>query len=421
MTDPRPTPNPFVPGFGVPPSEMVGRSDLLRDLQAGLEGGPRDERYTSILLGTRGSGKTATLNAVEEHAQKAGWLVMSVDASTGGLPERIIQAVAWARDHYEGAEIADPDAGRRGGSYSVRLPPGIGWGASRPAPARPDWDMRHHLAGLASHAASLGSGVLLTVDEVHAGDREEIRRLAGDLQHITKRDQMPLAFLAAGLSVLDYTLLSDMRMTFFQRCARFTMPPLTLAEAVGGLRRTVRLGGGRIDDDALMVAAEATGPLPYKLQLVGHHAWNVSAAPDEPINLSNCKLAATLAAADFKQKIAVPAWDDLRRSDQQYLKIVVSLGDAATRHDIASNASAGPSALSRTERRLRALGYVASSDDGTVSLTGVLTPDVVQEAIDAEAGYTIDTTRLARCNAEMPRAKATCVLPQGHTGRHRSK
>ena len=177
----------------------------------------------------------------------------------------------------------------------------------------------------------------------------------------------------------------------------------------------------RIDDDALMVAAEATGPLPYKLQLVGHHAWNVSAAPDEPINLSNCKLAATLAAADFKQKIAVPAWDDLRRSDQQYLKIVVSLGDAATRHDIASNASAGPSSLSRTERRLRALGYVASSDDGTVSLTGVLTPDVVQEAIDAEAGYTIGATRLVRCNAEMPRAKATCVLPQGHTGRHRSK
>lgn len=270
---------------------MVGRSDLLRDLQTGLESGPRDERYTSILLGSRGSGKTATLNAVEEHAQKAGWLVMSVDASTGGLPERIIQAVAWARDYYEGAETADPDAEHRGGGYSVRLPPGLGLGVSRPAPARPDWDMRHHLAGLASHAADLGSGVLLTVDEVHAGDREEIRRLAGDLQHVTKRDQMPLAFLAAGLSVLDYTLLSDMRMTFFQRCARFTMPPLTLAEAAGGLSRTVRLGGGRIEDDALMVAAEATGPLPYKLQLVGHHAWSVSAAPDEPINLSNCKLA----------------------------------------------------------------------------------------------------------------------------------
>ena len=413
--------NPFVPGFGVPPSEMVGRSDLMRDLREGLESGPRDERYTSILLGTRGSGKTATLNAVEAHAQRAGWLVMSVDASTDGLPDRVIQAVAWARDHHEGAESADPDAGHRGGGYSVRLPAGLGWGASRPALARPDWDMRHHLAGLASHAAALGSGVLLTVDEVHAGDREEIRRLAGDLQHITKRGQMPLAFLAAGLSVLEHTLLSDNRMTFFQRCARFTMPPLTLAEAVGGLRRTVRLGGGRIDDDALLVAAEATGPLPYKLQLVGHHAWTVSAAPDEPINLGDAKLAATLAAADFKQKIAIPAWDDLRRSDQQYLKVVVSLGDAATRRDIASLASADPSALSRSERRLRALGYVELSDDGTVSMTGILTPDVVQEAIDAEAGYTINSTKRSRCNEEMPRAKATCILPDGHTGRHRSK
>ena len=413
--------NPFVPGFGVPPSEMVGRSDLMRDLREGLESGPRDERYTSILLGTRGSGKTATLNAVEAHAQRAGWLVMSVDASTDGLPDRVIQAVAWARDHHEGAESADPDAGHRGGGYSVRLPAGLGWGASRPAPARPDWDMRLHLAGLASHAADLGSGVLLTVDEVHAGDREEIRRLAGDLQHITKRGQMPLAFLAAGLSVLEYTLLSDNRMTFFQRCARFTMPPLTLAEAVGGLRRTVRLGGGRIDDDALLAAAEATGPLPYKLQLVGHHAWTVSAAPDEPINLGDAKMAAALAAEDFKQKIAIPAWDDLRRSDQQYLKVVVSLGDSATRRDIASLASADPSALSRSERRLRALGYVELSDDDTVSMTGILTPDVVQEAIDAEAGYTISSTKRSRCNEEMPRAKATCILPDDHTGRHRSK
>ncbi len=421
MADLNATRNPFVPGFGVPPSEMVGRSDLMRDLREGLESGPRDERYTSVLLGTRGSGKTATLNAVEENAQKAGWLVMSVDASTGGLPDRIIQAVAWARDHHEGAEIADPDAGHRGGGYSVRLPMGFGWGASQPAPARPDWDMRHHLAGLASHAAASGSGVLLTVDEIHAGNREEIRRLASDLQHITKRDQMPLAFLAAGLSVLEYTLLSDMRMTFFQRCARFAMPPLTLAEAVGGLRRTVRLGGGQIDDDALLAAAEATGPLPYKLQLVGHHAWTVSAAPDEPINLSDCRLAATLAAEDFKQKIAIPAWDDLCRSDQEYLKIVVSLGDAATRHGIASLASAEASALSRSERRLRALGYVGLSDDGTVSMTGILTPDVVQEAIDTEAGYTIGATGHPRCNAEMPRAKATCVLRAGHTGRHRSK
>lgn len=161
--------------------------------------------------------------------------------------------------------------------------------------------MRHHLAGLASHAAALGSGVLLTVDEVHAGEREEIRRLAGDLQHIT------------------------------------------------------------------------------------------------------------------------PAWDDLHRSDQQYLKIVVSLGDAAARRDIASLASADPSALSRSERRLRALGYVALSDDDTVSMTGILTPDVVQEAIDAEAGYTISETKRSKCNEEMPRAKATCILPDGHTGRHRSK
>ncbi|WP_419837383.1 hypothetical protein [Candidatus Poriferisodalis sp.] len=58
-----PPPNLFTPDFGQEPHVVVGRDALNGALRAGLGGGPRDNRFTSLLLGPRGSGKTVMLNA----------------------------------------------------------------------------------------------------------------------------------------------------------------------------------------------------------------------------------------------------------------------------------------------------------------------------------------------------------------------
>ena len=52
--------NLFTPDFGQPPHSYVGRDGMLREIRAGLGAGPRDPRFTSLLLGPRGSGKTVT-------------------------------------------------------------------------------------------------------------------------------------------------------------------------------------------------------------------------------------------------------------------------------------------------------------------------------------------------------------------------
>ena len=59
-TSPR---NLFTPDFGQPPHSYVGRDDMLAEIRAGLGDGPRDPRFTSLLLGPRCSSKTVTLRA----------------------------------------------------------------------------------------------------------------------------------------------------------------------------------------------------------------------------------------------------------------------------------------------------------------------------------------------------------------------
>jgi len=79
--------NPFTPDFGQQPSRLVGRDDLVATLKQGLGAGPRDPRFTSLLLGPRGSGKTVILNHLKNEARASSWIVLSLDATTdGGRP-----------------------------------------------------------------------------------------------------------------------------------------------------------------------------------------------------------------------------------------------------------------------------------------------------------------------------------------------
>lgn len=99
--------NPFSPTFGVPPVELVGRDDLLTDIGSGLLTGPRDRSYYSVIMGQRGSGKTVALTEMENRAKQDGWIVLSVDAATEGLLERLNQAIYQATRTYVGLDSLD--------------------------------------------------------------------------------------------------------------------------------------------------------------------------------------------------------------------------------------------------------------------------------------------------------------------------
>jgi len=272
--------NPFTPDFGRRPAQLVGFEPMLDAMRRSLTDGPADPGFTRVVLGPRGSGQTTALADVCEAAASVGSLVLSTDAATGGLLERIPSCVAQAR---EASELPRPEAhGRRLTGVTVG-PLGLRWD-DLPEP-RPHWSLQRHLEELATWAARHGSRVLLAVDEMHAGDRTELRRLSSDLQSITKVKELPLAFIGAGLSEMAYTVLQDRKMTFFHRCFRDRMSRLGFDEVWRGLRLTVADAGGTVQADALTSMAEACwSGLPYHPQSIGHHAWALAGSPSRPID-----------------------------------------------------------------------------------------------------------------------------------------
>ncbi len=418
-------PNLFTPDFGQRPHMLVGRDELVASLREGLSAGPRDHRFTSLLLGPRGSGKTVILNLLGDAARESGWIVIPLDASTPGLYERVAEEIAWTQQAYEGVPDTSGDRIERT-SLKLGVAP-IEWQREAVREIRPRWGLRHQLAALADHAGCHDAAVLLVLDEMHSGERRELRRLAADVQHIVKNEQLPLAFLGAGLSEMKHTLLEDKRMTFFARCNREDVPPLDAVHAARFLSRTVGDAGGRFYGDALPALAEAAGSLPYKMQLVGHYAWLVADAPSHPIDDQAAEVATLEADRVMHERVALPAWHSLSDTEQSYLRRLVTLGGAATPKQIAAGVDAAPRTLGRVLAHLINAACVRLKSHGTVVIADVIGVSSLKQIIEEENLHSVDPggayappTR-RRCNAWMPRSQARCLLTPGHAGGHRSR
>lgn len=417
-----PSTSPFCPHFGRAPHSLVGRDELLADLGGGLATGPGDARYTSVLMGVRGSGKTVLLSEVEDRAAADGWVVLSLDAGTPGLLDRIVQTIRNADRTYEVLGIAD--LGRRRSvekSVGIRLGPLAGQVSAREHMDRmAHMGLREHLAYLAQAALKSGTSVLLTVDEMHGIDRTESRRLSNELQHITKRGEMPLAFVGAGLLELKTTLLKDRKMTFFHRCEHFEMPPLGVADALVGLAGPVRQAGGEITEEALEMASKAVGSSPFRLQVIGDMAWKIAGAPENPIDAHAAAAATRAADEEVKKKVALPAWHDLSRTDQAVLAAVAGKGGAASPTEVAREAGFSSQHAQEALGRLRDTGYLDRPRAGTYRLTDLVPLAVVLDEGSIQDAEERDSAPTA-CRAWMPRANAYCALNAGHSGGHRSR
>ena len=76
-----PIKNPFSPGAGAPPPELVGRDDVLDQARILLGRIKQRRAEKSILLtGLRGVGKTVLLNEMERTAQADGYRTLLVEA-----------------------------------------------------------------------------------------------------------------------------------------------------------------------------------------------------------------------------------------------------------------------------------------------------------------------------------------------------
>lgn len=310
--------NPFTPGFGSSPLVLAGRDDILDEFRVALEEPGRESRSVLLIAG-RGSGKTVLLNRLQAAAGEYGWLWVQEDGRRG-LVERVTS-------HLEQLSARlDPPPKRRMNRVDVSAVGGVSWesvaGAEPPRSLRVAWERTlDRLDATVSNSAPQ-QGVLVTVDEIHHADIDEMNELGQAFQHLVRADR-PVAFAGAGLPgpAMDRLLTIDTAPTFLLRSWRpqEDLAHLPDVEVVAGLQGTAALGGRRFDDDALRLALDAIGGFPYMLQLLGQESWR-AAGDATLIGAAHVRQALPIAQRRLGQNVAAVELRGLSGQDLQFLR-----------------------------------------------------------------------------------------------------
>ncbi len=372
--------NPFSPTFGTTPPLLAGRGKAMARFSEALDTGPTHPDYTLLITGDRGTGKTALLNALEARAADRGWMTATAAASSEPVSVRIGSEARRCMERLRG--------GRRGARLGSVSALGVGISLEpRHPPAGPEPGLLSTLEELGELLDRRRTGLLLTVDELHDVDRDDVRNVASAVQIVTRRRLWPVAFAAAALPLIEHTHLGDPNMTFLQRCARAPLGSLEPEETLRALRQPVIDSGSAIDDDAVAEAAAATLGYPYMIQLVGFHAWQMRRNPDVPISLADVRAGAVEAEHAMVAQVAGPIWNRLSPMDRRFLVAMLgddpdsSLADIAGRIDrslqyartyrsrLIAAGAISPASKARVQFRHQALrkrAHAAARDDPTL-------------------------------------------------------
>jgi len=212
--------NPFAINFGKIPAQYISRDNLINDIIQELQS--EDMQNSCFMLtGTRGSGKTVTLTAIERQlSAEDDWIVVRLN------PERDMLVSLVGKLYDSGKFIAKFVDG------SINLSKfGIGISLETNPPVS---DIESALEIILKEIRRRNKRLLVTIDEV--SNTKTMREFASAFQ-ILIREDLPICAIMAGLYENIRDLEDERNLTFLYRAPKFEMEPLNVTLIAGRYRK----------------------------------------------------------------------------------------------------------------------------------------------------------------------------------------
>lgn len=389
-----PIKNPFSPGAGSPPPELVGRDPILEQARIllGRIKAKRPEK-SMLLTGLRGVGKTVLLNEIERMAKAVKYRTLAIEAHEnkplGPLIAPGLRTLLYDLDRMAGAG----DKVKRGlavlrsfvGALKVTVGEiSIGLDINPEKGAADSGDLEIDLPDLfvavAEAAEERKSAVAILIDEVQYFSQKELGALIMAMHKVQQR-QLPLVLLGAGLPILPG--LAGESKSYAERLFSFPdVGALSEKDTAKALREPAQAAGVTFEPKALKEVFRLTKGYPYFLQEWGYQAWNLATA--SPITLKVVKGATATAIPRLDQNFFRVRFDRLTPSEKSFLRAMAELGPGAQRTgDIASALGVKVTGLGPVRAKLIRKGMVYSPAHGDMAFTVPLFDEFMIRAIPA--------------------------------------
>lgn len=333
--------NPFSPGAGSQPPELVGRDEEIENFDIAVQRLGLGRSARSIMLtGLRGVGKTVLLGEFGRIAEGHGWVHLAEEV---GNDNRFVDSMATMTRQAmlrlsAGQRLADKAQRAFGVLKSFQLRWNLPGGGDITLEADPisgladSGSLEYDLAGLFTEVGRMAQdrkrGVLFTIDEIHYLSRERLAALIAGL-HRVSQEQLP--FIVAGAGLPSVAASASEAKSYAERLFVYSIiDRLQPSEAGDALANPAAAEGIKWEKSALRRIAEETKGYPYYIQEYGKHSWDVAEAPD------------IITGADVEEAIpiAMHALDTgffrvrmtrATGAEHRYLKAMASLGSGPYR------------------------------------------------------------------------------------------
>ncbi len=387
-----PIKNPFAPGAGSPPPELVGGDPVL-ELALFLLGRNKQTRPEKSLLltGLRGVGKTVLLNEIERLARKEGYKTILVEAHEDkrlapllvthlrsvlfeldrmtGAGDKVRRGLATLRSFMGAMSVTMGDI-----TFSLDIEPEMGSADSGDL----EIDLPNLFVAVAEAAEERQAAVAVMLDELQYFTHKELGALIMAMYRIQQR-QLPLVLIGAGLPVLPG--LAGESKSYAERLFNFPeIAALSEEDAGRALRDPARASGVMFEDSALVEIFRMTRGYPYFLQEWGYQAWNT--APSSPITSRIIEMATANVVRRLDQNFFRVRFDRLTPKEKSYLRAMAELGSGPHRTgDIAQRLKVNISSLGPVRAKLIKKGMIYSPVHGELAFTVPLFNEFMMRAI----------------------------------------
>ena len=376
-----PVRNPYTPNAGAEPEVVVGRDDqlqsfdvLLRRLQNG-----RTEQ-SMLITGLRGVGKTVLLGQFRAKALSAGWVVVELEVSKHDeagfrreLAARMRTALfelspraRWGDRLRLAASVLQ--------SFTVSMDPSgsVAVGVDIPAAegfadhADLAMDLTDLMVAMGEAAGSVGSGVVVLLDEAQFLSAPQLEALIQALHRVIQR-KLPITMVGAGLPQMA-ELAGDAK-SYAERLFKFpvigNLNPDDADEALAG---PAEVEGASFTPDALDRAREITGGYPYFIQELGYAVWRLAEGPvitRDDVDAALDSYEAKLDSSFFRVRL-----DRTTEMQRAYLRAMASLGSEPQKAaDVAQVLGRTSPQVAPTRAELIAMGLLYTPEHGFAGFT----------------------------------------------------
>lgn len=440
--------------FGHVPDVWAGRATTLATITASL----RDERNEPLrqilLVGPKGTGKTATLRAWHASALQAGWRSVFVTPDPGELAAAVAAAC-----HEQ----------MRRGNRLWRWIKRVEVKAGPVALGAPDEqgqlvEAKQLAVPMQRLARRSRKGVLFLVDEAHSLHGEELRSFGRAYQAAEGNVQdKNFAVVVAGLDSVKGKVALREESSFFKRLKERKLGMLTSDEVEDFVRTTLSRIGRTIDEEALAIWFSESVGWPHVMQLVGYHTMQ-QAGDALHITPEHVRAGLPDVHREAGQELLAVAWDGLPEAARTLLSNLAS--DSDTYVDPMDCWNPDEITEAGFRKRLQTCvnsGFLAAVERGRYGFPlpfartwilnelGLLDHDVARQGLSegvrtGEGEQSSEAARLSmssaataarngaasKLDAQAAKAKSNercghigvrtgsrCVLPLGHRGQHR--